>query len=283
MSTQSQSATLPPDQFVQKWAEAIAQVLGEIAGVPLPSAVLAEPLAEVPGSGENDVGMLGACVGALRGEMSVRIPAPSAVRLAQAFMSETAAPDAPLSSQYREALLELLRQASGLLATSLRAALGEIQIRIDPAEAAPSWPASSTWWMRCGEDAAVSFIELRLSAALVAALRSERTEVAPAPDDASAPAPPASGNEPPPTPHDERDNLQALMDVELDVALRFGSRRLLLREILDLAPGAVIELDRQVQEPVDLLLDGRVVARGEIVVMDGNYGLRVIEVAPAAR
>lgn len=71
------------------------------------------------------------------------------------------------------------------------------------------------------------------------------------------------------------------MNVDLAVTLRFGSRRLLLREVLDLNPGAVVELDRQVEEPVDVLLDGRLVARGEVVVMDGNYGVRVTEIAPS--
>jgi flagellar motor switch protein FliN/FliY len=70
------------------------------------------------------------------------------------------------------------------------------------------------------------------------------------------------------------------MDVQLAMTMRFGSRRMLLREILDLNPGSVIELDRRVQEPVDLLLDGRLVARGEVVVIDGNYGLRVTDVSP---
>jgi flagellar motor switch protein FliN/FliY len=54
-----------------------------------------------------------------------------------------------------------------------------------------------------------------------------------------------------------------------------------LREILEFCPGTVIELDRQVDEPVDLLLHGKLVARGEVVVVDGNYGLRVTEVVPA--
>ena len=45
-------------------------------------------------------------------------------------------------------------------------------------------------------------------------------------------------------------------------------------------PGSVIELDREVQEPVDMLLDGRLVARGEVVVINGDYGLRITEVAP---
>ena len=51
-----------------------------------------------------------------------------------------------------------------------------------------------------------------------------------------------------------------------------------LREVLELTSGSVIELDRQVEEPVELLLEGKVIARGEAVVIDGNYGLRVTEV-----
>jgi len=77
----------------------------------------------------------------------------------------------------------------------------------------------------------------------------------------------------------ETANLKLVMDVELNVTLRFGQRQLTLREVLDLTSGSVIELDRQVEEPVELLLEGKVIARGEAVVIDGNYGLRVTEVS----
>jgi flagellar motor switch protein FliN len=76
----------------------------------------------------------------------------------------------------------------------------------------------------------------------------------------------------------EQVNLKLVMDVELNVTLRFGQRQLALREVLELTSGSVIELDRQVEEPVELLLEGKVIARGEAVVIDGNYGLRVTEV-----
>ena len=79
-------------------------------------------------------------------------------------------------------------------------------------------------------------------------------------------------------PNPEPLNLQLVMDVELNVTLRFGQRQLTLREVLELTSGSVIELDRQVEEPVELLLEGKVIARGEAVVIDGNYGLRVTEV-----
>jgi flagellar motor switch protein FliN/FliY len=73
-------------------------------------------------------------------------------------------------------------------------------------------------------------------------------------------------------------NLKLVMDVELNVSLRFGQRQLPLREVLDLASGSVIELDRMADEPVELYLDGRLIARGEAVVVDGNYGLRVTDI-----
>jgi flagellar motor switch protein FliN/FliY len=73
-------------------------------------------------------------------------------------------------------------------------------------------------------------------------------------------------------------NLDLVMDVELNVTLRFGQRQLSLREVLDLTSGSVVELDRQVDEPVELVLDGRVVARGEAVIIDGNYGMRITQV-----
>ncbi|HVZ16285.1 MAG TPA: flagellar motor switch protein FliN [Terriglobales bacterium] len=74
------------------------------------------------------------------------------------------------------------------------------------------------------------------------------------------------------------DNLDLLLDVPLAVTLRFGQRRMPLREILQLASGSVVELDRQADDAVDLLLDERIIARGQVVVVDGCYGLRVTEV-----
>ncbi len=83
------------------------------------------------------------------------------------------------------------------------------------------------------------------------------------------------------TPHDEN-NLGLVLDVELKVLLRFGQRELTLREVLDLKCGSVVELDRRVDDPVELLLDGRVIARGEAAIVDGNYGLRVTEIVQPA-
>jgi flagellar motor switch protein FliN len=73
--------------------------------------------------------------------------------------------------------------------------------------------------------------------------------------------------------------LDLLLDVELEATLRFGCRELPLGEVLDLGPGDVVQLDRTVHDPVDLVVGDKIVARGEVVLVNGNFGLRVIEVA----
>ena len=72
--------------------------------------------------------------------------------------------------------------------------------------------------------------------------------------------------------------INLLYDVELEATLQFGSRELALREVLELGPGDVVELDRHVSEPVDLVVGDRIVARGEVVVSSGNFALRITEV-----
>jgi flagellar motor switch protein FliN/FliY len=73
--------------------------------------------------------------------------------------------------------------------------------------------------------------------------------------------------------------IELLLDVELEAALRFGCKELPLGEILDLGPGDVVQLDRNVTDPVDLIVGDKIVARGEVVLVNGNFGLRVTEVS----
>lgn len=73
-------------------------------------------------------------------------------------------------------------------------------------------------------------------------------------------------------------DIERVIDIPLAVTLRFGQREMRLRDVMELKSGFLVELDRQIEEPVDLLLGERVIARGEVVIVDGNYGLRVTEV-----
>lgn len=73
--------------------------------------------------------------------------------------------------------------------------------------------------------------------------------------------------------------VELLLDVEIEAALRFGCCEMSLGEILELGPGAIVELDRHVSDPVDLVVGDKIVARGDVVLVNGNFGLRVTEIA----
>lgn len=75
-----------------------------------------------------------------------------------------------------------------------------------------------------------------------------------------------------------RGGIDLLHDVEMDVSAELGRTRMSVRELLSLSPGAVVELDRAAGNPADLLVNGRLIARGEVVVIDENFGLRVTEI-----
>lgn len=77
----------------------------------------------------------------------------------------------------------------------------------------------------------------------------------------------------------ELGRVDLLLDVELETSLRFGSREMPLSAVLDLGAGDVVELDRHVSDTVDLLVGDKIVARGEVVLVNGAFGLRVTEVA----
>lgn len=263
-------AVLAQNLFVQTWVDSFSQVLAQIGGSAPPVAGRDTAPAEVTQASDQDLWVSGACSGSLRGELSLRIPAGSITALAQILIGGESAAEAPPTAEHREAGLELLRQVAGFVVTAGKSHWGDIQLRLEAAAAAPSWTASSTAWLVIG-DPSRALIEMHLSAALGAALRVE------SPPTEKAASNPSLRSEAPAA----KVNLDLLLDVELGVTLRFGSRRLLLREILDLNPGSVVELDRQVEEPVELLLDGRLLAQGEVVVINGNYGLRITDVAPS--
>jgi flagellar motor switch protein FliN len=72
--------------------------------------------------------------------------------------------------------------------------------------------------------------------------------------------------------------LDLLLDIELPVSISFGRARLPLDQVSQLTIGSDIELDRSVGDPVDVLVNQSVVARGEVVVIDGNYGVRIRQI-----
>jgi flagellar motor switch protein FliN len=73
-------------------------------------------------------------------------------------------------------------------------------------------------------------------------------------------------------------NLQLILDVAVTLALEVGRARMPVRDLLQLAPGAVVELDRLAGEPLDVLVNGVRIARGEVVVVNEKFGIRLTDV-----
>lgn len=83
---------------------------------------------------------------------------------------------------------------------------------------------------------------------------------------------------------EQNKNLELVMDVSLSLTVELGKTEISIKEVLELTRGSVIELDRIAGEPVDLLANGKLIAKGEVVVIEDNFGLRITSiVSPADR
>ena len=201
-----------------------------------------------------------AAEGSLRGECFVEVSKIHVAALAAKILGQ---PATAFADEHGEVWTAVIASATTSLSAALLPAYGEVTFKVDPVEevelaemfAVPLCVSEGTE----PEAPMRLYFEDRLLEALSAAsAASSSTEAGQASIDPN--------------------NLKLVMDVELNVSLRFGQCQLPLREVLDLASGSVIELDRDVDDPVELLLDGKVIARGEAVIVDGNYGLRVTEI-----
>ncbi|MCR9246664.1 MAG: flagellar motor switch protein FliN [bacterium] len=81
---------------------------------------------------------------------------------------------------------------------------------------------------------------------------------------------------------EDNKNLDLLLDVEIPISVEVGRTEMALEDVLKLVPGSVIALDKKSEEPVDLRVNGKLVARGEVVLVDDAYGLRITQIVDAA-
>jgi len=208
--------------------------------------------------------------GSLRGNTTLQLKSGDALLLAQKLLAESPDRAGELNSSHQQAVEDLLRKMIGLAAAGFTSQFGEVVLQFTRVEAPPG--RSTVVILSASEASTGSLsIKLQFDAEMLASIPAEQPEAAPT--NAAAAAPVASA------PASADNNLDLLLGVNLNLTLRFGRRTLTLREIMDLSSGSIIELDRQVQEPADLLLGDKMIARGEVVIVDGNYGLRITEVS----
>ncbi len=168
---------------------------------------------------------------------------------------------------------EILTQALSAAAQAIGARLGREVVCQPGAEAAPDAvagpPCQAEVRFNDGEAARAAFV---FGDSLVEALRvAEGGDAAPDPP----PAVPAVATG---RPTDSSKTLDLLLEVELPVSISFGRAQLPLKDVLKLTTGSIVELNRSVSEPVEVIVNNCVIARGEVVVIEGNYGVRIQQI-----
>jgi flagellar motor switch protein FliN/FliY len=263
--------------YLNTWSASVCDVLKQITGTAF-TAIDLSPQEVVPEAGaliKEGVWLRFKVEKALEGEQSFGICKSDALRLAQILMGQPFDVSQDFSSEYQDALAELFRQFAGTAALALKPRVGgEVNLQLaghDPG----NWKPRLQRGVRLKSEGTAQFllvilIDPNLSESLTSgpSAIAEEPPGAPLPSTHVAPAAASKGNR----------NIDLLLDVELQVALRFGKSEMSLGSILELGAGAVVELDQKILEPVELLVGRKVIAQGEVVVMDGHYALRVTEV-----
>lgn len=218
-----------------------------------------------PAFGEAAVRLLLKLEGALAGSAVAEMSSADSATLT-ALLSQRSADGAQLPGQ-SVSVGGLLSQTVALAAKKLQNVYGRTLVTVGSGEE-PGWrPKKALSFVTTAPDCSPFAFRIMLSEGIVAP--------AAAPTQVSQRPAPAAGAD---SSAWQKANLDRILDIALELKLQFGRRMLPLRDLVELAPGSVIELDKRVQEPASLLLGGRTVARGEVVLSEGNYALRVTEI-----
>jgi flagellar motor switch protein FliN/FliY len=208
-------------------------------------------------------------------EMAVWVGAPRGVwEHAGTVTLRAAGLESVAETEARNTWLEILGQSLGALAHALGTALGR-EIACDAGvERAPEprSGAEASVVIRVGE-AQLPPCSLVLGSRLLQALLSPDSE-----DGQPGEAFPEPAAEPSAIPAASR-TMELLLEVDLPVSISFGRTQLPLKDVLKLMTGSIVELNRGVNDQVDVLVNHCLVARGEVVVVEGNYGVRIQEIA----
>ncbi|MGA9669752.1 MAG: flagellar motor switch protein FliN [Terracidiphilus sp.] len=245
-------------EFAGGFADSLAESLSGAAGLPWKLKVLddSDPSAQ---AGQKIHFRL-AIEGVFRGELILEFCEPQVSQLASKICGHAVQ---AFSNEDGEALAKVISSAMSRFSTSTFADFGKVTFKVERATSPAVGGMSVVSLTADGEDQSSMPITFYFNSKLLESLAS-----------GSAPKDPLEIEKARVDPV----NLNLVLDVELNMSLRFGQRQLPLREVLELSSGSVVELDRQVDDPVELLLDGKVIARGEAVIVDGNYGLRITEI-----
>lgn len=199
-----------------------------------------------------------------------------ALGLARLVLGEESLDGDVLTPEHQDALKETVNQMFSSASSSLRVFFGK-PIGIAPAELRQLEHADG--WHPHVASIAVGVLTIdgvpraRMGLTIPPSVRDEAAAA-----QAAAVAPPkppvANGHTPP--------GLDLILDITMPVTVELGRTKMLIRDILALGPGSIIELEKLAGEPVDLLVNDRPIAKGEVVVIDENFGVRLTQISQAS-
>jgi flagellar motor switch protein FliN/FliY len=290
--------------YYSLWAQAVAATLSQFAGRDVAAEMATAGAVEADGERHWVTFTVS---DALLGEQAFSVSKADVLHMGQMFIGEPLNPEAEFTADHADALAEVFRQFAGTVALQLKGILGtDCAIRFKDTQK-PTWNSADEAVLVVKTEPQI-IIAIKMDTGLVNSV----TKVQSAADEPQATAEPeqpaveqtvpepAEAKRVPIEPPDRLieealtqrksrsaisdKNLDLLLDVELEVSIRFGKRQMMLKDVLELNSGALVELDRRVRDPIELLLGGKVIARGEAVIVDGNYGIRITEIiSPSQR
>lgn len=267
--------------LTDRWKDSFSSVLDTMAGIKpeVPSSAAAEE--------EETIGMLWwrqDFEGVQGGSVWLGSPSHTWTRLGQLVLSGAGIEAAP-EADIRDSYLEVLKQVFVVFARALASALGqEVTCSAGREQSAPP-DAPGSWIGVRPPNETLPPVQIQFSREILEAVLRHARAGEPADDLVSADAGDALvqaetwGGEEPELSARARRTLDVLLDVEMPVHVSFGKTRVRMQDVLKFVNGAVIELDRAISEPVEILVNNCVIARGAVVVVDGNYGVQINEVA----
>jgi len=262
--------------FAEEWSKALSSALFAMTGEQ--SEACAGPLVDSPPDGIGWEESLSHAEGA---RMLVRLPDAVWKGVGGHILQAAGLPSDDEASA-RDAFLEVVRQSLSQVASKVGARLGA-DIELKNGHETTDTPASFHW-----QEVALAFggalppCAIGISKELINALAAHETQLAAAASASVGMAQQVTGNEEcsitnaPATRNSK--TLDLLLEVDMPVGISFGRTQMRLKEALRLTTGSIVELNRAVTEPVELIVNNCVIARGEVVVVEGNYGVRILEI-----
>jgi flagellar motor switch protein FliN/FliY len=197
------------------------------------------------------------------------LPQPDGLALARLVLGEEPGEPGVVTTDHEDALREMVSQMLSSASSSLKGffakpvtlTLAELR-RIGDSDA---WmPGEAT--IALAQVLVDGVAQAKLALSVPPSVADDAVSALAVPAEASAAASAASG-------------LEMILDISMSVTVELGRTKMLIRDILALGPGSVIELDKLAGEPVDLLVNERPIAKGEVVVIDDNFGVRLTQIS----